>query len=219
MNARSRTEATVVGGAQPARTQNKSFILFGGAIAFILAAGLTAVLMSRGTTASALTETSSVTVSGTALPPAPEQPGAPDPAVGVTAPTLTGVSPDGKGQTIAVKPGRRLLIVVVAHWCPHCQREVPRLVEWSESGKIPADLDVQFLSTSVEPTAGNYPPSKWLKDVPFPVMVDDKDKSALLALGGMGFPNMHLIGSDGKVIARTSGELDLPALEQFAAQT
>jgi cytochrome c biogenesis protein CcmG, thiol:disulfide interchange protein DsbE len=205
------------------RRENKSFILFGGAIAFILAAGLTAVLMSRGSDSdsgsSELTEVAAVTVTGAALPPAPELPGAPDPAVGMTAPTLAGVSPDGTAQTIAVQPGRRLLIVVVAHWCPHCQREVPRLVEWSESGKIPADLDVKFLSTSVQPTAGNYPPSAWLRDVPFPVMVDDTSNPGLLSLGGMGFPNLHLVGSDGKVIARTSGELELPALEQFAART
>ncbi len=205
--------------------QNKSFILFGGAIAFILAAGLTAVLMSRGSkdTPSAqgegVTETHSVTVTGSSLPAAPETPGVPDPAVGLVAPTFSGVSLSGAPQTIAPKPGRRLMVVVVAHWCPHCQREVPRLIDWSKSGKIPADLDVTFLSTAVEPTAGNYPPSAWLADLPFPVMVDDTDKSALIALGGMGFPNLHLIGPDGKVIARTSGELELAALEQFAAQT
>ena len=86
---------------------------------------------------------------------------------------------------------------------------------------MPADLDVVFLSTSVQSSAPNYPPSAWLakEGVPFPVIVDDARGTGHQALGGMGFPNLHLVGAGGTVIARTSGELELPALEAFAAQS
>ncbi len=198
---------------------NRSRILFGGALAFILAAGLTAALMSRGSSSTA-TETAIITVSGSPLPAAPEDPAVADPAVGALMPTLTGSTPAGKAITVPTA-GHRTLVVVVAHWCPHCQREVPRIVEWSRSGKVPADLDVVFLSTSVQSSAPNYPPSAWLAEegVPFPVIVDDARGAGHQALGGMGFPNLHLVGADGTVIARTSGELELPALEAFAAQS
>jgi thiol-disulfide isomerase/thioredoxin len=202
-----------------APSANKSRVLFGGALAFVLAAGLTAILLSRGGSSDAI-ETAAITVSGTALPAASDDPAAADPAVGATFPTLTGTTPDGTVITIPTQ-GRRTLVVVVAHWCPHCQREVPRLVEWANSGKVPADLDVVFLSTSVQKTAPNYPPSAWLtrEKVSFPVMVDDAQGSGHQALGAMGFPNLHIVRSDGTVIARVSGELEIPALEAFAAQT
>jgi cytochrome c biogenesis protein CcmG, thiol:disulfide interchange protein DsbE len=198
---------------------NRSRILFGGALAFILAAGLTAMLMSRGGTSTA-TETATIAVSGSPLPAAPEDPAVADPAVGAHMPVLTGSTPRGKAITIPTAQ-RRTLVVVVAHWCPHCQREVPRIVEWYKSGNVPADLDVVFLSTSVQNNAPNYPPSAWLAkaEVPYPIIVDDANGTGHQALGGMGFPNLHLVGADGTVIARTSGELELPALAAFAAQS
>ncbi len=213
--------------AVAAPSASKSRVLFGGALAFILAAGLTAILLSRGGGSDAI-ETAALTVSGTALPAAPEDPAAPDPAVGAVMPTLTGTTPAGEAMTIpsqdparAAGTGRRTLVVVVAHWCPHCQREVPRLVEWANSGKVPADLDVVFLSTSVQKSAPNYPPSAWLtrEKVPFPILVDDTAGTGHQALGAMGFPNLHLVRADGTVIARASGELEVPALEAFAART
>jgi hypothetical protein len=94
-------------------------------------------------------------------------------------------------------------------------------VQWASSGAVPADLDVVFLSTAVDSNAPNYPPSAWFTKelVPFPVLVDDDKSSGQQAIGAMGFPNLHLVGPDGKLIARTSGELEIEALQAFAAQT
>jgi cytochrome c biogenesis protein CcmG, thiol:disulfide interchange protein DsbE len=213
--------------AQPDRTseskKSTSRILFGGALAFILAAGLTSVLLVKGqqTTSTtsvtkAATEIAPVTVTGAVLPDYPEDPNAPDPAVGLAVPVLTGTTLDGNSIMLPV-PGKRTLIAVVAHWCPHCQREIPRLVELQRDGKIPPDLNVVLLSTFVDEPRGNYPPSAWLarENSPFPAMADNPNMDGLKALGGMGFPNLHLIGADGKIIARHSGELDPTELLQF----
>ena len=206
---------------QPPPAANRSRILFGGAVAFILAAGLTAVLLSRGSNNHATaTETAPIAITGTALPPFPDDPAVTDPARAMTFPVLAGNAPDGSAMSLPTA-GRRTLVVAVAHWCPHCQREVPRLVQWASSGAVPADLDVVFLSTSIDPNAPNYPPSAWFtkESVPFPILVDDEKGSGHQALGRMGFPNLHLVGADGNVIARANGELEIDALQLFAAQT
>jgi cytochrome c biogenesis protein CcmG, thiol:disulfide interchange protein DsbE len=227
------TSRAVKSVADTTTSPNRSKILFGGAIAFVIAAGLTSVLLTKGNkssitdkitnkasaTASAAAEIAAVTVSGTALPAYPEDPNVADPAVGLTAPVLSGQTLTGEAITLPV-PGKRTLIAVVAHWCPHCQREIPRIVQLQKDGKIPADLTVVLVSTSVQQPAGNYPPSSWLtkENVTFPVMADSATTDALIALGGMGFPNLHLIGADGKLVARHSGELEVPELLQFMQQ-
>jgi hypothetical protein len=213
-----------VNSSNPTRS-NKKFILYGGILAAVVAAGVTALLLSGGsssdepiTTEVARVQVAEVTMTGAGLPPMPTDAALPDPAVGLVAPVLSGTSPDASPFTIAVVPRRRLMVVAVAHWSPESQQELQRLTKWFESGAIPDDLDVRILSTSVKEAEDNYPPSAWFTrtNTPFLVLVDDKDSSGLKALGGLGLPNMHLIGSDGKVIARTSGEMEPAALEAFA---
>jgi len=41
--------------------------------------------------------------------------------------------------------------VFLAHWCPHCNREIPELNAWRDSGEVPADLQVVAVTTAVEP--------------------------------------------------------------------
>src|SRR5215207_9737480 len=91
-------------------------------------------------------QTRPVQVAGTALPRLADS-GA-DPAIGTKAPALTGQSFDG--SPVVVTPGQRpTLLVFVAHWCPHCRAEVPRLVQWLTSPQTPSGLDVVAVSTGV----------------------------------------------------------------------
>ena len=63
----------------------------------------------------------------------------PDPAIGKTVPTLTGKSVyDGGAVTIGPDTGggKPQVIVFVAHWCPHCQAEVPRLVALAKRRRV-----------------------------------------------------------------------------------
>ncbi|MET0460112.1 MAG: hypothetical protein ABW195_12755, partial [Ilumatobacteraceae bacterium] len=69
--------------------------------------------------------------------PLPEGEGSADPAIGDPAPALSGF--DYAGQAVDIAPGTDgpMMVVFLAHWCPHCNAEVPVLLEWEESGDIP----------------------------------------------------------------------------------
>jgi thiol-disulfide isomerase/thioredoxin len=153
-----------------------------------------------------------VTVTGTALAPMPKS--GTDAAVGVTPPTLQGAAFTGTPVTITPGTGGPMMVVFVAHWCPHCQREVPRLVKWIADGGPPAGLQIFAVSTSVMKKAGNYPPSTWLAKVnwPKPVLADDDNSSAAQAWGLTAFPYFVVVGADGKVKYRVSGEADTNSL-------
>lgn len=156
-----------------------------------------------------------VTINGTALVEMPES--GQDAAVGKIAPTLSGYSFDG--SPVSITPGKdgKLLIVFVAHWCPHCQKEVPLLVEWMKTGRAPEDARVVAVSTSATNSRPNFPPSSWLDDEDWPVdVLADNDKyDAAVAYGLTGFPYFVLVNTDGTVAKRLSGEIPPGDLKVF----
>jgi thiol-disulfide isomerase/thioredoxin len=160
---------------------------------------------------SSTSETRAVEVTGTALPPFESS--TQDPAVGSMTPVVRGQSFDG--TTVSVGGKGPSLIVFVAHWCPHCQREVPFLVDYFKQHGMPAGIDVKAVSTSVTEARPNYPPSAWLEreSWPAPVLADSATGEAGNAFGLTAFPFFVAIDKDGKVAARGSGELEQPQLE------
>jgi thiol-disulfide isomerase/thioredoxin len=158
-------------------------------------------------------EASDVEVAGGAdLPPFAD---GEDPAVGLPAPVLTGSTFDGDPITI---PGDGPAVVVfLAHWCPHCQREVPVMVDWLEENGEPEGVDLFGVATSVDPDQANYPPSEWLEREGWtvPTMVDAEDSGGAAAYGLTSFPYFVAIDADGNVAARASGELTTDQLEQL----
>lgn len=156
-----------------------------------------------------------VAATGAALP---EGEGPDDPAVGTKAPTLTGT--DYEGREVSITPGTDgpLMIVVMAHWCPHCNREVPVLLEWEASGNVPDDLTVVGLSTAADADRPNFPPAEWLAELgwDWPVLADDVAQTGAVALGTTGYPYMVFVGADGDVLARYSGELPIEAVQELA---
>ena len=154
-----------------------------------------------------------VTVTGEDLPAFPENPDpSTDPAVGVTIPTITGKSFDG--SAVEIKPGKPQLIVLVAHWCPHCQAEVPLLVDWMADGTIPDTIQVTAVSTSANEAQGNFPPASWLQKEEWdkPVLVDDPNSRVLRAFGAQSYPSLLAVDASGKVTQRASGELPQDAV-------
>ena len=130
-----------------------------------------------------------------------------DSAIGRTAPTLTGQNFSGDPVEI-LNDGRAKAIYFVAHWCPHCQVEVPMLTELIANGDVPADMDIYLVSTSVESGATNYPPSAWLDGAgwPTPIIRDDNTSKALINFGAGGFPYAVYLNAGHQVVARAAGE-------------
>ena len=154
-----------------------------------------------------------VEVSGDALPQFESTEG--DEAVGLAFPTLAGTGLDGEPMTIGGS-GRPTLVMYVAHWCPHCQREVPVVQDWVDAGNLPEGVDLVTVSTSIDPSRPNYPPSAWLADEGWtaPTLVDP-DGSAAVAGGLTGYPYFVVVDADGNVVARTTGELTVDQLDQL----
>src|SRR5689334_19796914 len=85
-----------------------------------------------------------------------------DPAVGLAAPEVAGADFAGKPVKIA-HDGRAKAIMFIAHWCPHCQAEVPLVEAWVKAGGVPSGVDMLSVATSIDPTRPNYPPDAWLQ--------------------------------------------------------
>lgn len=143
-----------------------------------------------------------------------------DPAVGMVAPGLIGEDYTGSQVVAAHGTDRPTLVVFLAHWCPHCNDEIPELNALRDAGRWPAGLDIVAVSTAIAPDRPNFPPSRWLveKDWTYPVIADELDMgiesfTAATAYGVTGFPFMTLVGSDGTVLARWSGSAGADAIE------
>jgi thiol-disulfide isomerase/thioredoxin len=197
---------------------NRNAWIVGGVIAAVIAiAAIVAISASSKKDSAAVgsvQEFSEVTVTGDVLP-AFDSAVKPDPAVGMLAPVLSGKGFTGNVVTTE-STGTPTLLVFLAHWCPHCQREVPLLVEWEKSGNMPAGIDIVAVATSTDSANPNYPPSEWLARENFPatwpVMADSADKVGGDAFGLSGYPYFVLIGGDGKVLWRASGEVTMEEL-------
>lgn len=181
----------------------------------VVAIGAAVLVFARQSTPKARAETAPVTISGATLPLFGQ---GVDTAVGKPAPALSGVSFDGKKVTIA-NDGRAKAILFLAHWCSHCQAEVPRVQQWLNTTGPPANVDLYSVSTLADETRGNYPPSAWLEREKWtlPVLVDDADASAAKAFGLTGTPMWVFINSDGTVSSRNSGETPIDMLERALA--
>lgn len=186
-----------------------------GGAAILAIAAVTAVASGGESSKEAAVEIADkVTVQGESLPQLPADP-ADDEAVGSAAPTLSGVTFNGDLVEIT-SDGRPQVLVFVAHWCPHCQAEVPRIVELVDQGKN-AGVAMTAIATGTDAAAPNYPPSAWLKRErwPFPTLVDTAQARAAEAYGLTGYPFLVFIDAQGNVAARVSGEVsesDLTAM-------
>jgi thiol-disulfide isomerase/thioredoxin len=166
-------------------------------------------------------EVGPVEVQGDSLPELPSSDES-DPAVGMAAPIVIGEDFDGNTVRIDAAADGPTLAVFLAHWCPHCNREVPRINQLRDEGAFPEDLNIVGVSTGISPDRPNWPPSEWFEDMDwtYPVIADGVDMErqtfiAADAYGLTGFPFMVLIGSDGKVLARWSGESEPDELLQM----
>jgi len=136
----------------------------------------------------------------------PYSPKANDPAVGQAAPVVEGQRFDGSAITIGGPTEQPTMYVFLAHWCPHCNDEIPELLELNDAGGL-NDVDVVAISTAVASDRDNFPPSQWLDDKnwAWDAMADDEQSLAIIAYGGTSFPFVVLADTDGTVLARKAG--------------
>ncbi len=145
-----------------------------------------------------------VAVDGEPLPThdrAPE-----DPAVGLPAPEAIGE--DAEGNEIAITAdGRPKVLLFIAHWCGHCQAEVPVLQDWVDENGLPDDVDVIAVNTRFQTGANVWTPTAWLEDEGWtvPTMLDDADAAAAAMFGLGGTPYYVVIDAEGDVVTRASG--------------
>ena len=192
------------------------------AIALVVVVGVIAVIAARSSTSSdgpteggaALgNQNQEVTVEGDALPVATDTE---DPAIGQTIPAVTGA--DFAGDPVAIGPDDGAqLIMFVAHWCPHCQAEVPRVLSHLEDSPLPDGVRLVMVSTSVQSTADNYPPQSWLEGEGWDgeTLADSTEAGAAAAFGIGGFPYFVVTDASGQVVARTSGEITMDQFDQL----
>ncbi len=140
-----------------------------------------------------------------------------DATIGQPLPRLAGTGFDDE-EIVIEDDGRAKVIYFLAHWCPHCQAEVPRVVQLIESGGQPDGLDVYGVSTSVDASRGGaYPPAAWFEREGFdvPVIRDNANNDAFNFFGGGGFPYAIYVDSDNNIVARSSGELDPTTIQSI----
>jgi thiol-disulfide isomerase/thioredoxin len=222
---RPRTTTRSSRAATPAtRTLDQRWILGGVAVVVVVAAVAAIALTRAGDrgTASVLppvpiasSAPSNVAESGASLPAFAATTG--DPAIGRPIPEVRGASFDGSPVAITAD-GRPKLLLFLAHWCPHCQREVPVVQAWLDAARLPREVDLISIATASDPARPNYPPADWLRREHWqpPVLVDG-DNATADRFGLSAFPYWVAVRADGTVASRVTGELTPPQLDALAA--
>ena len=187
-----------------------------GVVVLVAVAVGVALLASRDAEQQAQTDVpqvSDVSIEGAPLPRFEGE--EPDPAMEMRAPAFAATSFDGTEVSVLPGDGTAKVIGFFAHWCPHCQRELPRIVDWMGNNQLPAGVEVIAVSTAVDSGSPNYPPSAWFEEEQWPAVVvrDSAESEIGGAYGLSGFPYTVGVDADGRVVARVAGELNDEAWE------
>ena len=156
-------------------------------------------------------EYGAITIDGQALPSMSDSA---DAAVGQPAPTVISERAAGTVRLDPAADTQPIVVAFLAHWCPHCQRELPLLVDLARQGVFDG-VHLVAVATSTDPNKPNFPPSAWLADEQWPgdILYDDQTSTAAAAYGLTGFPMIVFIGADGNVVSRISGEQPAEAIQ------
>ncbi len=218
---RNRTQARNAG-AKPAAAPGRKIPWLGIAFGVIAVALVAAILFTGGEEGLSDSEridlvAGSPSVSGD---PLPRFGGGTDDTIGTPAPEVVGADAEGNEVRISSDNGAQA-VVFLAHWCPHCQNEVPRVQSWLEGTGGVEGVEIVSVATSYDPARGNWSPVDWLNSEGWsqPTIYDDANSSVLAAYGAGAFPFWVFIDDDGNVVQRVSGELDSASLEVLLTAT
>ena len=184
---------------------NKNFIIAGAVVLVLGLAIAIGVTLSSEPVAAGLPE-GEINVDGESLP---SYAGENDDnvALGLTAPTFS--APDQNSEIFSLeKNGNSKALLFLAHWCPHCQREVPVVQSFIDSNGVPPGIDVIAVATSIDRGRDNYPPQEWLEREGWSeIQIYDLDREIGEAYGLNAFPYWVFLDKDLNVIARRTGNL------------
>lgn len=144
--------------------------------------------------------------------------GTQDVAIGIPAPTVTGA--DWNGNEVTIEPdGTAKILIFLAHWCPHCQAEVPRVQDWIEAGNLPEGVELISIATSTDRNRPNWPPQDWLEEEGWtsPVIMDDQIGTVAASFGMSGTPFYVVLDGDNNNLGRVSGEIGTQGLDALVA--
>lgn len=165
-------------------------------------------------TAESVVETAFAEILGPPLAPLDGDDG----TVGTPAPRISAQNFDGSRVQIG-GDGTARLYGFFAHWCPHCQDEIPRVTEWLNDNELPAGVEVVAISTGVSSDLDNYPPSAWFEREQWPVtvVIDDAESPLAQGFGLTAFPFWVAVDADGNVARRVTGGLPIDDFEALVA--
>ncbi len=121
---------------------------------------------------------------------------------------------DGQTRTLREWQGKLLLVNFWASWCSPCRREMPMLAALREQYR---EQGLEILGPAMDQPEAARRAAEQL-GVNYPVFAGDVDiVRAMSALGDQlgALPYSVLIGRDGRVIARHSGELQREQLQRW----
>ncbi|MDX1657733.1 MAG: TlpA disulfide reductase family protein [Nitriliruptorales bacterium] len=193
-------------GHQPKRS---ALTVIGVVLGAALLFGMAVLAVSYDDGSGAAREASVPTIDGAALPAD---------AVDLPAPVATGASLLTGGEVSVPVDGEPTIIVFLAHWCQHCQREVPVVQDWLDSGGLPAGVAMRAVATGNDPARPNFPPEDWLEREDWTVPTLHDDGSVARAYGLDATPFWAFVAGDGTVLGRTSGMLPVEQLDAVAQQ-
>lgn len=202
-----------------AERRRRLLLLVGGAAVLLLAVAIAIASVGESDSRVTVDEfAGDIEVTGDPLPPFDGDPTG-DPAVGTTAPTVTGAGFDGEDRQVGAGHGPQL-IAFMASWCPACEQEMPELTAWLEDDRLPDGVELVAVSTFLDEGRPNWPPDDWFEGFgyPGPILVDDADATTAATFGLSGTPFWVAIDEDGVVTDRRSGLIPMEQLDEIAAE-
>ena len=129
-----------------------------------------------------------------------------EPAANFDAPIISGT--DINGNQISTDSNDPRIILFLAHWCPHCQRELPQVQDIIDTIGVPEGIEIIAIATSIDRGRDNYPPQEWLfREGWSETQIYDTDRDIASAYGLTSFPYWVFLDKDLNVIARRAGNL------------
>lgn len=131
----------------------------------------------------------------------------PDQSIGLPAPSFSGPGIDSEIISIE-NDGKAKAIIFLAHWCPHCQREVPIVQDYIDTFGLPEGVDLIAVATSIDKGRDNYPPTEWLQREGWSSpAIYDLNREIADAYGLEAFPYWVFIDKDFNILARRTGNI------------